>query len=371
MMAPGAAVVVLGALLMVSIPLAISVGAVPIPLRTTCGLLMGGVGSHPTVEVRAEQMILFDIRLPRALCAAVIGAALSIGGLLYQGLFRNPMAEPYVIGSSGGAALGAMLSFIIPRVALFGFSGTATMAFACSMATVLAVYAIARVNGRISVVSLLLAGLAFSAILTSATSFLASVDRDGATAMRLLTLWLSGAVATPTYGQLLAASAVLLICLVISVPMARQLNTLALGDEQAQSLGIPLEWTRAGIIVLGSLLTAVAVSLGGIIGFVGLIVPHFLRLLFGPDHRRLLPLCALGGAIFLLAADTLARTALAPAELPVGVLTAFIGVRHFSTCFAGASGNGWHERRHRGGRSLLQLERESGGEGLVIQAVSG
>jgi iron complex transport system permease protein len=255
----------------------------------------------------------------------VIGAALSIGGLLYQGLFRNPMAEPYVIGSSGGAALGAAVSLIVPRLDLLGFSATASMAFLFSMATVLTVYAIARVNGRVAVVSLLLAGLAFSAMLEFATWFLTSLDRDGARAARLLGLWLHGAVSTPTYSQLLGSLALLAICLAAAVPMTGQLNTLALGDEQAQSLGIPLEWTRGGIIILGSLLTALAVSLGGIIGFVGLIVPHFLRMLFGPDHRTLLPLCALGGAIFLLAADTLARTVLAPAEMPVGVLTAFIG----------------------------------------------
>lgn len=304
------AVLVLGLLLTAAVPLAVSVGAVPISLTTT---------------VQTERTILFDIRLPRVLCAAVIGAALSIGGLLYQGLFRNPMAEPYVIGSSGGAALGAAISVVIPGLAFFGFSATATMAFVCSMATVLTVYAIARVNGRVSIVSLLLAGLAFSAMLSFATWFLTSLDRQGATAVQLLGLWLHGAVSTPTYGQLAAASSVLLVSFVLSVPMARQLNTLALGDDQAQSLGIHVQWTQGAIIILGSLLTAVAVSLGGVIGFVGLIVPHFMRLVFGPDHRTLLPLCALGGAIFLLGADTLARTILAPSELPVGVLTAFTG----------------------------------------------
>lgn len=321
----GVSVAVLGILLTVSVPLAVSVGAVPIPLPTVAALVTGHSTHLTEAQVHAQRAILFDIRLPRVLCAALIGAALSMGGLLYQGLFRNPMAEPYVIGSSGGAALGAALSVLLPGLAWFGFSATATMAFVCSMATVITVYAIARVNGRVSIVSLLLAGLAFSAMLSFATWFLTSLDREGVTAVRMLGLWLHGAVSTPTYGQLLAASVGLLICFVISLPMARQLNTLALGDEQAQSLGIALEWTRASIIVLGSLLTAIAVSLGGIIGFVGLIVPHFLRLLFGPDHRRLLPLCALGGAIFLLAADTLARTALAPTELPVGVLTAFLG----------------------------------------------
>ena len=324
-MRPGSAVACLVVLLALSVPLAVSVGAVAIPLRTTLHGLLGGLGGASSTEARSQQTILFDIRLPRALCAAVIGAALSIGGLLYQGLFRNPMAEPYVIGSSGGAALGAAVSLIVPRLDLFGFSATATMAFLFSMATVMTVYAIARVNGRVAVVSLLLAGLAFSAMLEFATWFLTSLDRDGARAARLLGLWLHGAVSTPTYNQLLGSLALLAICLVAAVPMTGQLNTLALGDEQAQSLGIPLEWTRAAIIILGSLLTALAVSLGGIIGFVGLIVPHFLRMLFGPDHRTLLPLCALGGAIFLLAADTLARTLLAPAEMPVGVLTAFIG----------------------------------------------
>ena len=286
--------------------------------------------SHKAVEWfgqpdAAQSAIVLDLRLPRALCSVLTGAALAVAGLLYQGLFRNPLADSYVIGASGGAALGAAISFLLPGLSLLGFGGTACFAFTGSLLTVLAVYAIARVNGRAPVVSLLLAGFAVSQILGFAVWFVTSFDQQASSGMRSLALWLHGAVSTPTFGELATSAILILIAYAFSIPMSSQLNTLSLGDDSAQSLGLRLELTRASIVIVGSLLTGVAVCLGGIIGFVGLIVPHFLRLLCGPDHRQLLPLCALAGGLFLLIADTLARTVLAPTELPVGILTAFIG----------------------------------------------
>ena len=186
-------------------------------------------------------------------------------------------------------------------------------------------YAIARKNGRVPVVSLLLAGFCISTMFSYSSYFLEVLDRDFGVGMRVLASWLHGSVTTPTWPQLFAVAGMALIGIAASVPLCRLLNTLALGEEYAHHLGVNVERTRGGLIVIGSLLTASAVSLGGLISFVGLVVPHVARMIAGPDHSRLLPIVAVGGAVFLVVTDTLARTLLTPAEIPVGVLMAFIG----------------------------------------------
>jgi iron complex transport system permease protein len=187
------------------------------------------------------------------------------------------------------------------------------------------VYSLARSNGKTNVVTLLLAGFSVSTMLGYSSYFFEALNRNGGSNQAILLSWLRGVIGTPRWTQLIVTGAIIPLTIVIAFPLMRRLNTLALGDEYAQQLGMKVEYTRVGIVITGSLLTAAAVSLAGLISFAGLIVPHVARLFLGPDHVRLLPVTALSGAIFLVVADTLARSVFSPAEIPVGILMAFIG----------------------------------------------
>lgn len=300
---------------------ALCVGAVPISFGALAASLVG----KDTLTMD-QRIILFSIRLPRILAAAIAGSALSVSGLLFQGLFRNPLADPYVIGTSGGAMLGASIAvFLLPPVSIAGFGMAAILAFLGALVSIGLVYMLASKNGRTPVVALLLAGFAVSTMLSYSSYFLDVFDRDAGTGLRVLTAWLHGTIAQPAWSQLLIVSVLLAVGLAGAVPLARRLNTLALGEEYAAHLGLDVQRTRIAIVLVGSVLTAAAVALGGMISFVGLVVPHMMRMMLGPDNVRLLPATVFAGALFLLAADTLARTAIAPAEFPVGVLTAFLG----------------------------------------------
>lgn len=316
---------VLTVALVVAIVISLGVGAVGVPARNLALALFG------RESLSADQrIIVFSLRLPRILAAALVGSALSVSGLLFQGLFRNPLADPYAIGSSGGAVLGASVGvFILPSITVAGFGAIALLAFVGAAASILLVYALARVKGRTPVVTLLLAGFAVSTMLSYSSYFLEVLDHDFGTGLRVLASWLHGTIGQPTWGQLTVGFLMLAVGLAASVPLARRLNTLSLGEEYATHLGIHVQQTRIAIIVIGSMLTAAAVALGGLISFVGLVVPHMMRMVLGPDHTRLLPTTALAGAVFLLLADTAARTVIAPAELSVGILTAFIGAPFF------------------------------------------
>jgi iron complex transport system permease protein len=299
----------------------LATGAIRISPATILASLFG----HRPLTT-TQEIILLQIRLPRVLASAIVGAALAISGLMFQGLFRNPMADPYVIGSSGGAVLGACVGiFFFSQISLLGFSATALLAFGGSVITMAIVYSLARVNGKTNVITLLLAGFAISTMLGYSSSLFELFDASNGSNNTVLLSWLRGVIGTPQWTQLSVTSAILLLATVAAIPLMRQLNTLALGDEYAHQLGLRVEYTRVGIIVTGSLLTAIAVSLGGLISFAGLIVPHVARLLLGPDHVRLLPVTALSGAIFLVVADTLARSVFSPMEIPVGILMAFLG----------------------------------------------
>jgi iron complex transport system permease protein len=307
--------------LLLAIVISLGVGAVGVPARRLALALLG------RESLTADQrVIIFSLRLPRILASALVGSALSVSGLLFQGLFRNPLADPYVIGSSGGAVLGASVGlFLLPSITIAGFGAIALLGFVGAALSILLVYALARVKGRTPVVTLLLAGFAVSTMLSYSSYFLEVLDRDFGTGLRVLASWLHGTIGQPTWGQLTIGIIMLAIGLAAAIPLARRLNTLSLGEEYATHLGIHVQQTRIAIIVIGSMLTAAAVALGGLISFVGLVVPHVMRMVLGPDHTRLLPATALAGAVFLLLADTVARTIIAPAELSVGILTAFIG----------------------------------------------
>ena len=307
--------------LIAAIMVSASFGAVRVPVRA---VLTAALGGGPLDDV--QRTILFAVRLPRILASAVVGAALAVSGLMFQGLFRNPMADPYIIGASGGAGLGACIGIVFfSQYALFGFSATALLAFAGAVLTMALVYTLARSRGRTGGVTLLLAGFAVGTMLGNSTYLFEIFDPGGTSGARIVAAWLHGVVGTPRWPQLGITASMLAAGLVLGFPLMRRLNTLALGDEYADQLGIPVEATRVCIILVGSLLTALAVSLGGLISFAGLIVPHVARLLLGPDHVRLLPVTALAGAIFLVIADTLARTLFAPSEIPVGILMVFLG----------------------------------------------
>ena len=316
-----ALVALLFAMLVVAILLSLATGAI----RVSPSAILGALFRHDPLTA-TQEIIVLQIRLPRVLASAVVGAALAISGLMFQGLFRNPMADPYVIGSSGGAVLGACIGiFYFSQFSFFGFSATALLAFAGSVVTMSIIYFLARTNGRTNVITLLLAGFAVSTMLGYSSYVFELLDSSSGSNHLVLLSWLHGVIGIPRWTQLSVTGTLLVLATVIATPLMRQLNTLALGDEYAHQLGLRVEYTRMGIILTGSLLTAVAVSLGGLISFAGLIVPHVARLLLGPDHTRLLPVTALSGAIFLVLADTLARSVFAPNEVPVGILMAFIG----------------------------------------------
>lgn len=312
---------ILTAMLLIAMLFSMTVGAVHVPLRTVLTAL---TGRHSLSA--SEATILLQVRLPRIIAAAIIGAALSIAGLLFQGLFRNPMADPYVIGSSGGAALGASAGlFLLPQFSLLGFGTISLSGFAGSTVTIAMVYWLARTGGRTQVVTLLLAGFGVSTMLSYSTYFMELLNQNYGLGMSVLVSWFHGTIDVPRWTQLAVAGGMICVAGSLCLPLARRLNTLALGEEYAQQLGMNLEYTRIAIIVTGSLLVAAAVSLGGLISFVGLVVPHLVRLVMGPDNVRLLPVTAIAGALFLVLTDTAARTLLAPTEVPVGVLSAFIG----------------------------------------------
>jgi len=316
-----ALIVALGVALVAATMLAVSVGAVRIPVSAMLAAMTGRGALTDT-----QHTILFVIRLPRVLASSLVGGALAVSGLMFQGLFRNPMADPYIIGASGGAALGACIGILfLSQISIFGFSATALLAFVGSVATMAIVYSLARTRGRTSGVTLLLAGFAVGTMLTNSTYLFELFDPNSTAETRLVAAWLHGTIGIPEWKQLAVVFCLFLISMGMAYPLMRRLNTLALGDDYAHQLGIRVEATRVFVILTASLLTAIAVSLGGLISFAGLIIPHVARLLLGPDNVRMLPVTALAGAIFLVVADTFARTLLAPSELPVGILMVFLG----------------------------------------------
>ena len=304
--------------------------------------LVPGVGQLPGVDLRVgwthpfsfpvsdpHQTIVVDLRLPRIALAAVVGFALASAGCVMQGFFRNPMADPSIIGVSSGAAVGAVTLIAFPAVAaaLPWVLGTVqAAAFASAVVTAFLVYLVASKNGRTPVATLLLAGVAVQTFLGAVVSYL--LLQSGESIGQVLH-WLMGDLANPSWSDVVASAVVALAAFAVLAAYARDLNVMLLGEEDARTLGIEVERTKRVLLAVSSLVTAAAVAVAGVIGFVGLIVPHALRLLVGPDHRILLPTSAVAGAVFLVAADTAARTAMGGAELPVGIVTAALGAPFF------------------------------------------
>ena len=309
------------------IALSSSIGSTPIPFSSVWGILLDRlpwVSISPAWEPVTETIVA-DIRLPRVILASLVGAALAVAGATYQGLFRNPLADPYLIGVAQGAALGATIGFLLPWK-ITGLEIIPIFAFCGALLAVAIVYSIARVGKTLPITTLILAGVAVGAFLASITLYLmiASGDR-----LHGIISWLLGRFSLSDWGQITAVAPYIIIGVSFIWLYARPLNIMQLDEEQAQQLGIDVERTKLVLLAAATLITAAAVSFCGIIGFVGIIVPHAIRLLWGPDHRFLLPLSTFAGAILLVLADTAARTILAPTEIPVGVITAFLGAPFF------------------------------------------
>jgi iron complex transport system permease protein len=298
----------------------------------TFGLAAGpsGLGVSDVWSVLAGQSdsnaaadIVLRVRLPRVILGALVGASLAVAGVLFQALLRNPLADPYVLGVSGGAALGGIAVLSLGSGIGLGYAAVPPAAFAGALATTALLYAISGVQGRVSTTGLLLTGVVFNAFASAAIVFLASIA--GLTEGTSIFLWLIGSLSAGRVEVTGWVAMFLVLGVGAAMPLARGLNLSALGEESAQQLGVDVDRQRRIVLVAASLMVGAAVSVAGLIGFVGLIIPHLLRLLIGPDHRLLIPAAALGGAAFLVACDAVARTLLDGRELPVGAITALAG----------------------------------------------
>ena len=311
------------AVLVMCILAGLSLGAVRIDMAQ----ILGSGSGLGTGEESVMRQILFEVRLPRVLLAAVLGGALTVAGIAFQALLRNPLADPYVLGVSGGASLGGVLALLLGLGAtgtLSALIGVPGFAFLGALGALLIIERVATVDGRFTVHTILLTGVIFNAFSAALIYFIQSIA--SLQQLRAIVFYLMGRIPFeydyPTI--LLVAVAVLLVSGLIYA-MARDYNALSLGEEGAMQLGVDVTRLKRRTFVLGSLLTGIAVSLAGLIGFVGLVVPHLLRMVFGPDHRLLIPAGFLGGGAFLVAADLISRTLVAPGEIPVGVVTALVG----------------------------------------------
>ncbi len=307
-----------GILLLISL-LSLGMGPSGVSLKDIVLWLTG----HGSLD-KTEWMILFKIRLPRILLAGLVGFTLSLGGVVFQALLRNPLAEPFILGVSSGSAVGAIVGIICG----FGFHfGIPVLSFTGALCTILLVMGISSRHGGLESSTLLLTGVIVNAFLTAVIMFFITTTSDSR--LHSMLFWLYGDLSQSRYFQFSISLPVILFVSVIIYTFSRHLNLIVGGEESALQMGVEVE-TLKWVSFLGiSLITGLAVSFSGIIGFVGLIVPHLMRMLFGPDHRLLIPASALAGASFLIAADTAARTIISPGELPVGVITAFLGAPFF------------------------------------------
>jgi iron complex transport system permease protein len=310
--------------------------AIVVPTVSTAGTAtrLPPVGQIPWIAVRidlvhpfafpvgrSDQLIVTKLRAPRVALAAVVGFALATAGTVMQGFFRNPMADPSIIGVSAGAATGAVASIVFPRLLPLGLQGAA---FLGALIVAFGVYLIATENGRTPVATLLLAGVAVQTFLGAIVSYMLLLAGDS---LERALYWLMGHLSAAAWSDVAVTLPPVLLGFALLAAYARDLNILLLGEEDAYALGVDAERTKRILLAVSSLVTAAAVAVAGVIGFVGLVVPHVLRLLVGPDHRILLPTSALAGAVFLVATDAVARSG--PAELPVGIVTAALGAPFF------------------------------------------
>jgi iron complex transport system permease protein len=307
--------------------LSAAIGAVSIPPLEVARILLSRVLPISPDWPDTFVTILFDIRLPRTALIALVGAALSGSGAAYQGLFRNPLADPYLIGVASGASLGAVIAMAWRwPSSVLSFAAVPVAAFVGALLAAVIVYGIARVGRSTPITTLILAGVAFSSFATALTTYL-MLSTQGE--LRRAIVWMLGGFSLGGWPPVLAVLPFIILGLISLIALGRPLNVLQFGDDQARQLGLHVDRVKLVVIVAASLTTAAAVAFTGVIGFVGLAVPHLIRLMWGGDYRRLVPLSIVGGAAGLLLADIAARTLAAPQELPVGIVTALIGAPFF------------------------------------------
>ena len=322
------------AILAVTVIIAVSRGAYVISPRAVIQVLLAPLGIEVNAGATAQQAaVLWSIRLPRVLLGVLLGGGLALAGAMTQGLFRNPLADPGLIGMTGGAALAAAFVIVVGATAIPGLTkilGGLTLpvaAFCGCLVTTFIIYRLATTNGATVVSVMLLAGVAVNAMAAAGIGSFTFIATDEE--LRTLTFWTMGSLAPANWGVVAIVAACVGLACGVGFMQAAPLNALALGEAEAGHLGVPLQRLKLAVIVLSALAVGALVAFCGMVGFIGLIAPHGVRLLGGPDHRVVLPGAALLGAILAVAADTVARTMVAPAELPMGILTAFIGAPLF------------------------------------------
>jgi len=305
------------------------IGIANIPATTTASILLSKIPIISNMFYHSwssnYEAIIMDVRLPRVLLSAMVGAALAVAGAGMQGLFRNPMASPYILGISSGAAFGASLAIVL-NLTIWGEYTLSLMAFIFAISTIFLVYSIASKKGRTPIHTVLLVGIAVSLFFSALVSFMIYISGEE---LRAIVFWIMGGLWASTWGDLAITLPLILVGVVMILLFSRDLNVMLSGEEQALSLGISVSQVTKIVLIFASLITAAAVSVSGCIGFVGLIVPHIMRNLVGPDYRILLPSSCLGGAILLVLTDTIARTIAEPVELPVGIITGLLGAPFF------------------------------------------
>ncbi len=319
---------ILAVVVVAGIVLSSAIGQLAITPAQVVGSLLRSIGIDNgwAPDDSVIENTLWVVRFPRIVMGLVVGAALAVAGAVMQAIFGNPLAEPGVVGVSSGAALGAALGIVLASLGLSAFTNswaTAALAFAGGLAATLLVYAVSRSNGRTEVVTLLLTGIAINAFAGAGLAFL--LFAGSAASREQIVFWQLGSMNGSRWSEVAIVAAVSVVGLVIALVIAGRLNLLALGERSARHLGVNVEALRIGSIVLVALLTGVAVAFCGIIAFVGLVVPHIIRMAIGPSHRPLILASAIGGGALLVYADLLARTVVPGADLPIGMLTSLIG----------------------------------------------
>jgi iron complex transport system permease protein len=318
----GRRLVVVGSVLTLALAftlyLGLAVGSAGGGFRAVLQSLVGDSQTHPLHD------IIWRLRMPRVLVAALLGATLSLGGVVFQALLRNPLAEPYILGISGGSAIGAIVGILL---GLARFPGVWLLAFSGSLTTLAVLFLMSAGRSFMRSETLLLSGVMVNAFCAAVIMFLVSMAQD--TRLHNIIFWLMGDLSAVTLGNVGALSATVLPCFVLIFSRAHSLNLMSMGNDMARSMGVNVKATSALLLIVTSLMVSATVSYCGLVGFVGLVIPHMLRLVLGPDHRVLTPACILGGATFMVFCDVLARVLPPHGEMPVGVISAMIGAPLF------------------------------------------
>lgn len=314
-----------------SMILCVCVGSVNIPLRDTLTVVGAAVSGREIPNIMARSIIL-SVRIPRVLCVALVGACLALCGAAMQGLLKNPLADGSTMGVSSGASLGAIVSIAFGiTIPGLGFSGTTVMAILFAFLSLLFILALTyRLDSSLSTNTIILIGIIFSMFVSSISNFIITMAGDH---VKTITFWTLGSLQNSSYRSALLVMVPLVICGGILLHDAEELNAFSVGEDNARNVGVNVRRVKLEVLICISVLIGVCVSLGGTIGFVGLVTPHILRGILGPNHKKLLPACVFGGAVFLLLADLLCRTVLSPRELPIGIVTSFVGAIVFVVIF--------------------------------------